>query len=77
MSWCRGSRAPVHRFEHFLRDAGTGAPLLAAASTAPGQGITLEFSDGRVAAHVDSGDAGSDPSAKKRGRGPGNQGSLF
>ncbi len=60
-----------------VRDAGTGTPLLAAASTAPGQGITLEFGDGRVAAHVDGGDVASDTSARRRGRGPGNQGSLL
>jgi hypothetical protein len=37
----------------------------------------MEFRDGRVAAHVDGGDSAGEQPAKKRGRGPGNQGSLF
>lgn len=60
-----------------VRDAETGSPLPTATSTAPGQGITLQFGDGRVAAHVDGGDGTAETAAKKRSRGPGNQGSLF
>jgi exodeoxyribonuclease VII large subunit len=70
-------QAVLQRGFAVVRDAESGNPLLAAASTAPGQGITMEFSDGRVAAHVDGGDSAGEQPAKKRGRGPGNQGSLF
>jgi len=72
-------QAVLQRGFAVVRDAESGNPLLVAASTAPGQGITLEFGDGSVAAHVDGGDAAADSSGRKRPAGgkTGNQGSLF
>ena len=57
-----------------------GHPVLAAAQTAPGDTISIEFDDGKVGARVTDG-AGTTPRAaappRRRDGGSGNQGSLL
>jgi len=78
-----GYKSVLARGFALVRD-GEGTPLRAAAGLAPGMAISIEFSDGRVAAVTgDGGDAAPEP-AKPRPRqtrggssGGGSQGSLF
>ncbi len=57
-----------------------GHPVLAAASTAPGDTISIEFADGRIGAKVSDGVAGHPrpkPQPRKKGGGSDDQGSLL
>ncbi len=60
-----------------VRDS-AGAPLRAAAAIAPGDRLEIEFSDGSIAATVDSKDAmGKSPPRKPKTGGTAGQGGLF
>jgi exodeoxyribonuclease VII large subunit len=74
-------RSVLQRGFALVRDD-AGKPLRAAAATRPGQGVEVEFHDGKVGAVIGPGEA---PARRKPGRqggsggsgGPGGQGSLF
>jgi len=78
-----GYKSVLARGFALVRD-GEGTPLRAASGLAPGMAISIEFSDGRVAAVTGEGGASAAEPAKPRPRparggpsGGGSQGSLF
>ena len=75
-------RSVLNRGFALVRDQ-DGQPVLAAAGTAPGETISIEFADGRIGAKVSEGTTGARPASKpspprKKGGGEGgDQGSLL